>query len=109
MRLLFIAVRLPYPARSGNAVILNNYLRYLSRHHEIDLVAFGDQRRDASDLDRWCSHIEVVSPPGEFRARAAIAFGVLAGVPRAVSGYSSSDMQRVVERLVHERDYDAVV
>jgi glycosyltransferase involved in cell wall biosynthesis len=110
MRILFIALRLPYSVRSGHALILHNYLRYLGAQHEVDLVAFGEgEHGHLAELKRLCSHVEMVSPPGAFARRCTKAIGLFSRRPLRVSYYASVRMRRTVEALVHERRYDAIV
>jgi glycosyltransferase involved in cell wall biosynthesis len=109
MRLLFIAVRVPCPAESGNALILSNYLRYLGRGHEVDLIAFGDLDRQKCEVDHWCSRVVVVPPPARAASRVRRKAGLLTREPLGVRAVESSNMRRAVEALVRERQYDAIV
>jgi glycosyltransferase involved in cell wall biosynthesis len=110
MRLLFVALHLPSSGQTGNALILSNYLRYLGGRHEVDLIAFGQPRaRDRSELDQWCSRVEVVPVGSRAARRLAKLYGLLTNRPLSVSYYSSTAMRDAVEGMVRRRSYDAVI
>src|SRR5262245_2140515 len=72
MRVLFLTPRLPYPPNRGGEITVYNFLRVLSRAHELSLVSFYDRAQELSyrpELERFCRDVELVRRPGKFDVR----------------------------------------
>ena len=110
MRVLFLTPRLPYPPNRGGEITVYNFLRVLSRAHELSLVSFYDRAHELSyrpELERFCRDVEMVRRPGKFAPRvvARTAFG-----PRsyAVERHASPAFAAAVRRSIARVPPDVV-
>jgi sugar transferase (PEP-CTERM/EpsH1 system associated) len=108
MRLLFLTSRLPYPPNRGDRLRVFNFVRELSRRHEITLLSFVADAAEAAQsagLRPYCHDIHLV-PMSRVRSMAAAATGLWRTEPLQALYYRSAVMQRAVDALVAQRAYD---
>lgn len=102
MRVLFLSPRLPYPPTRGGEITVFNFLRVLSRRHEVSLVSFFDsphelQYRD--ELKRYCAHVEMVRRPTKF-AIGVLTRTLFSRASYAVARHASPAFANAVQSVV---------
>lgn len=109
MRILSLTSRLPCPPYRGDRVRTYNFLRALSEGHDVDLVSFVRDDREAELARglRWLDRVETVllRPP---RSLGNMALRALSPVPYQALYYRSSAMAAAVDRALREGRYDFV-
>lgn len=75
MKILFITPQIPFPPHQGTTIRNFNLIRYLARHHELDLFTFAspnnasnetNERLELSEdnpLNQFCRRVEIVEQP----------------------------------------------
>ena len=117
MRILFVALDVPYPADRGQRMRTWAILQALhAEGHEISLVAScapEDIGRDGSEMARVCAHVDLVPAPGAGGARVQRQLGRLRGllsaVPYGAWRFRSAVLQEHVRRRLRERQFDLIV
>jgi len=110
MRLLFVTHTVPYPPRTGNALLAYHHLRHLGKRHSIDLLTFCNSGRpDLGDLTTWCRRVELVQRPRRVQALLRRAAGFLNGVPPLVASVRSARMTFAVDQFLRDEPYDIVL
>lgn len=105
MRVMFLTPRLPYPPNRGGEITVYNFLRVLSRVHELSLVSFYDDAHELSyrsELERFCRDVEMVRRPGKFALRVLVRTGCgrrSYAVERHASPAFAAAVRRSVARL----------
>lgn len=109
MKILFLTSRFPYPPVRGDKIRMFNFIRELSKNHEIVLATFAepDDGRYYADLLPYVKRIERV-PFNKNRAYINTALGLFSKKPLQVHYYSSPEMRQAVTRLVEEEQPDII-
>jgi|SRR5262245_2028872 len=105
MRILFLTPRQLDEPNSGGTIKSAALLSYLERAHEVDAAAFR-----TPDAEPWSRpNGETVTVPIE-RGRSSLnlARSYAAGVPLSIQRNRSGEMREAVERLIAEREHDAM-
>ncbi len=111
VKVLYVAPRLPAPALDRENVRPYQQLRYLALHHDVDLIAFGDPASSGekrSTLGRFCTRIQVVTPPRTSPVAPATARHLLTTQALAVRLYESRGFMERLESLARWECYDVV-
>ena len=98
MRLLYLTPRLPWPPNRGGEIIIFNFLKYLSRRHEIALVSFYDRPEELEQtaaLREYCVRIETVRRPTKL-APAVLVRCLAGGHSYSVARHTSAEYRRRV-------------
>lgn len=99
MNILFLTSRVPYPPHRGDKLRTYNFLRALSREHDIALVSLSDD--DAGEAHRalapLCASQTFVRLP-RWRSWAQAALGYPLSAPAQVTFYFSRGMAHAVRR-----------
>lgn len=112
MRILFISRWFPYPPDNGSRIRIFNLVRYLSSHHQIDLISFAAEpvtEERLAVLRRYCHHVDVVRYKSFQPTRVRALLGFLSRRPRSVVDTHNSDMHRLVKEAGCGRAFDAVI
>lgn len=110
MQILCLTSRLPYPPNRGDRLRAFNFIKHLSRHHELDLVSFiadESERAHIAPLQEYCRRVHVLKMDAP-RSLLAVASNLWRREPLQALYYRNAAMQRLVNRLLAERNYDAV-
>jgi sugar transferase (PEP-CTERM/EpsH1 system associated) len=110
MRILCLTARLPYPPNRGDRLRAYNYIRELSRQHELTLVSFiahESEQAHAEELRRFCRDVRVVTK-GRFASSFSAFVNLWRRQPLQALYYRSAEMNRLVESVLREGDFDAV-
>ena len=109
-RILFLSHRVPYPPNKGDKIRSFNEIRYLSRKHEIHLLAFCDNPEEMQYrevLKELCKTVELI-PLSRWRQCLHAGFAMLRGRPWSLGYFSSSRMQRAVTGALGNRSFDLI-
>ena len=107
MRILFLSQRVPYPPNRGDKITTWRILERMRREHEVHCVAFshGPADRDgAAELERMGVSITAIDLPPRWSRLRALPL-LLTRKPLTLGVFGSTELQRVVDRLVPETDF----
>lgn len=110
MRILFLSLRCPYPPQRGDRIRSYNFIKQLSKRHEITLVFFAETDSDIESvkhLEPFCKRIEWV----RFRryyATLNTAIHCFSRTPLQVHYWYSPQMQNTINKLLDEEDYHLI-
>jgi polysaccharide biosynthesis protein PslH len=112
MKILVVSPWYPWPPFNGGSIRILETLRYLSRHHQVTLLATVRRAEEADDggrLQDVCEHVEtsVLSPRAWWVAR-RLAKGLLDRRPVILSFYHDVQLAQRLQQLTSERHYDIV-
>ena len=111
MRLLILLPRVPFPLEKGDKLRAYHQIKYLSRHHEIILVALGKKKDNHSkaleNLKPFCHEIKLIKPCTIHRLINTIYF-FLKGRPLQTGYFYSSRARRYIKQKVVEGSIDSI-
>jgi sugar transferase (PEP-CTERM/EpsH1 system associated) len=110
MRILYLAHRIPYPPDKGDKIRSFHQVQLFSRKHELDLLAFYDDPRDAvyrKELERYCKRVTLV-PIDPFRRRIFAVRSLLTGEAFTLGSFRSPGMRREVEERLTLEKFDLI-
>jgi glycosyltransferase involved in cell wall biosynthesis len=111
MKILMLTPYLPYPPDSGGQIRTLNLLKYLSKSHEITLVALyknEQQKQYASGLEEYCKEVHVCKRPEKPWQISNILKSVFSFLPFLIVRNFSPEAKRVVHRLLEEEEFDVI-
>lgn len=109
--LLLLCHRIPYPPNKGDKIRAFHLLHHLAQHFAIYLATFIDDPQDwpyREEVGKYCADA-LFLPLHPARSRLRSLPALLAGKPLSLPYYSSSGMQRWVDRVVAERGIERVL
>jgi sugar transferase (PEP-CTERM/EpsH1 system associated) len=116
MNLLWVNAGLLLPLDKGGKLRTWHLMRQLARRHDISYLSFADQSTSPADVEGMYEVAsEVVTIPRTEPVKGTAKFYVDAtrylvdSVPYAIAKYRSSAYRRAIERLLAQRQYDAIV
>jgi glycosyltransferase involved in cell wall biosynthesis len=111
MRLLFVTPAVPYPPLSGSALIALNQIRRLASRHTVDLISFKNRKNpsELGDLPSWCNDIKLIDRSPRWRVLIKMLSHASRDPHPVISGFSSAEMTRTVNRRLASVTYDVVL
>lgn len=109
-RILFLSHRVPYPPNKGDKIRSFHEIRYLSRSHEIHLLAFCDRSSElayADELRRYCRSVTLF-PIRRVRQRINAVRSMFRGEPWTLGYYADPRMLREVRAKLSSAQFDLV-
>jgi sugar transferase (PEP-CTERM/EpsH1 system associated) len=116
MNILWLNAGLLLPLDKGGKLRTWHLMRHLARRHDISYLSFSDPSQTVADIEGMrnvASH--VVTVPRTDPAKGSARFYVDASrylldpVPYAVAKYRGAAYRAAIDRLLHERKFDAIV
>ncbi len=109
--ILFLSHRIPYPPDKGDKIRSLQLVRYLSRRHNLRIVAAADNVDDLHHARALKDHAEAVEviPFGRTGALARTALGLVTGKSLSVAYFPGRRLGSAVRRLAAEKRPDVVV
>lgn len=110
MRILFLSLRCPYPPHRGDRIRSYHFIKQLSKRHDITSVFFAESDSDIEAVDHlqpFCERVEWVRFRRSF-ASINTALHCLSPNPLQVHYWYSPQMQRKINQLLDEVDYDLI-
>jgi sugar transferase (PEP-CTERM/EpsH1 system associated) len=116
MRILWLNANLLLPLDKGGKLRTWHVMRHLAAHHEITYLSFCDPaqpRADHEGMREVCADLHTIprTDPAKGTARfyADAAQYLVDPVPYGVAKYRSEAFRTTIDRLIRERQFDAVV
>lgn len=107
IRILQFAPRVCWPLDTGAKLRNYHLARVLSRHAQITLLAFGDNRNGLSELEQIYEHIITVPRQGGYSFE-KIVLGAIGNTPLPLLNYTTEPMKQALAKLLRESDFDIV-
>ncbi|HPT15533.1 MAG TPA: hypothetical protein PK796_12135, partial [Bacteroidales bacterium] len=101
MRILFLLSRVPYPIEKGDKLRAYHHLQYLSKKHEIILVALNRGRADersVAKIKEFCSQVHVIQF-GYIQIILNLVRAFFTGKPLQVGYFYNYRGQKKIDRL----------
>lgn len=111
MNILYIAHRIPYPPNKGDKIRAFHEVRALATIADVYLCALVDDPDDwqhEAALRELCAHVSLVELNPRIKKVLALQ-GLLTGKPMSVAYFYEKKLQQVVDALLAERTFDAIV
>ncbi len=110
MRILFIAFEVPYPLDRGGRVKTYHFLRALSEHHSVTLVALVRSDQQSLDLAQQFAFCEtVIGIPIRMSLERKLwrsALSLLQRKPAIMALYDLPGMHQQIQRLLNDKPFD---
>ncbi len=110
MRILFLSLRSPYPPQRGDRIRSYNFIKQLSKRHDVTLVFFAESDVDiegVEHLSAFCERVEWVRFRRSF-ATINTAMHCLSRLPLQVHYWYSPQMQRKINQLLAEENFELI-
>lgn len=104
MRILFLLSRVPYPIEKGDKLRAYHHLQYLSKRHEIILVALNRgpaDERSVAKIKEFCSQVHVIQF-GYIQIILNLIRAFFTGKPLQVGYFYNGRGQKKIDRLITE-------
>jgi polysaccharide biosynthesis protein PslH len=110
MNILFVAPRLPYPLDRGGEILVYNYLRILSKTHQVTLFCFSADNTKDSDVAKVREIVKRlrVFPRRSKLSPLVIARSLLYSECYMVARHSSQEMQLAIQEEIAEHKVDII-
>ena len=108
MKILFLSHRVPYPPDKGDKIRSFNEIKYLSRKHELHLLAFCDTPDELafSDQLRDFCHSVTLIPLRRIRQRLTAAKYMFERKPWTLGFYADPAMQEAAAKKIDSTSFD---
>lgn len=110
MKILFLTSRLPYPPNRGDRSRVFNFIKHLSRAHELSLVSFiaqKSEREHIAPLRAFCRDVRVVTMSPR-RSSLSVLLNLWRRDPLQALYYRSGAMRRLVGQVLAENHFDVI-
>ncbi|MBN1162991.1 MAG: TIGR03087 family PEP-CTERM/XrtA system glycosyltransferase [Candidatus Krumholzibacteriota bacterium] len=110
MRILFLTARLPFPPIGGDKLRAFNFIKYLARHHDVDLISFISDQDEIDNISEYsplvgqCHTVKLSKKRSYFNSFC----GLFSSLPLQIKYYSSAKMQQVISRQLKTWEYDLI-
>ena len=112
MKILIVSPWYPWPPFDGGRIRVLETMRYLSRHHQVTLLATvmsADEADDGGRLQEICHHVETsVLSPGAWPVARRLAKGLLGRMPVIQNFYHDPRLAERLRRLTSRHYYDVI-
>lgn len=111
MKILMVTPYVPYPPSSGGQIRTFNLLKYLSRNHEITLVALyksDEEKKYESYLKKYCKKIYLCRRPFSPWNFANIFKTIFSLLPFLVIRNYSSEANTIINKLLIKEKFDVI-
>lgn len=111
-RILFLSQVLPFPLDAGPKVRSYNVLRYLTRHHQVHLLAFkrpDDKKESIAHLERFCDTVNTVTiHRSQTHNLRSLVRSLLTGQSFIICRDHMTEMVQKLDWLVDQSPFDAI-
>jgi glycosyltransferase involved in cell wall biosynthesis len=111
MKILMLTPYLPYPPASGGQVRTLNLLNYLSKHHEVTLIALyknEDEKIYADNLKQYCKKVYICKRPTKPWQVGVLAKAIFTWKPLLLVRNYSKEAKEKVQELLENEDFDVI-
>jgi len=109
MKALFLMSQIPFPPDAGAKIRTFNLIKRLSIHHDIDLIAFGDQKIELSKIKamkEFCKEV-ILIPKNRFN-RIRLFSNLFSFYPYTIKKYYSNKMKKTVQTMTGQSRFDLI-
>lgn len=110
MRILCLTARLPYPPNRGDRLRAYNFIKSLSRQHEIHLLSFISDEKERVNIEpliSLCQDVQVV-PLSKLQSILSVAMNIGKPLPLQALYYRSRLMQELVDKKLSQLPFDLI-
>ena len=110
MKILFLSLRCPYPPHRGDRIRSYNFIKQLSKQHDVTLVYFAESESDiesAKDLEPFCERVEWVRFHRSF-AFMNTGLHCLSRRPLQLHYWYAPQMQRKINQLLEQENFEII-
>jgi sugar transferase (PEP-CTERM/EpsH1 system associated) len=110
LKILYLAHRIPYPPNKGDKIRSFHEIKHFSRHHEIHLLAFYDDPKEAihaEDLKQFCKTVTLI-PLHRRRQQARAIMAMLGRKPWTLGYFSNPQMWAAVRARFRSSGFNAI-
>jgi glycosyltransferase involved in cell wall biosynthesis len=111
MKILMVTPYVPYPPASGGQIRTYNLLKYLSKKHQITLVALSKDGNDSTylpALQKYCREIYICKKPEKPWQLKNILKSVFSLQPFLIVRNYSSEARETLTKLLKEETFDVI-
>lgn len=110
MRILFLSLRCPYPPQRGDRIRSYNFIKQLSKRHDVTSVFFAESDSDidaVEQLEPFCERVEWVRFSRPF-ASVNTAVHCLSRLPLQLHYWYAPQMQRKINDLLAKENFELI-
>lgn len=110
MKILFLTSRLPYPPNRGDRSRVFNFIKHLSREHDLSLASFiahESERQALEPLGAFCRDVRVVAM-SQRRSALSVLFNLWRREPLQALYYRSGAMRRLIDHMLSSEPFDVI-
>ena len=110
MKILFLSLRFPYPPHRGDRIRAYHFIKQLARRHSVTVVSFFESNQEIDNvkhLQSFCDRVESVRFH-HGKARLNSLLHCLSDSPLQVYYWFVPQMQRAINRLLDQHNYDLI-
>lgn len=111
MKILYLSHRIPYPPNKGDKIRSFNEVKYLSKHHQVDIACLADAPGDLkfkNNLAEYGRNVHV-EPLNTMHAKIRGILTLLSGGSISVGYFHSTKLQKVIDQWLLKNIYDAII
>lgn len=100
MKILFLTSRLPFPPVGGDKLRTFNFIKHLSRKHEVTLLSFIETEEELKNIDdykKYYSKLITIKLP-KLSSYINCLVGIISNKPLQIFYYQSNDMRNAVQQ-----------
>ena len=110
MKILFLSLRCPYPPHRGDRIRSYNFIKQLSKQHEVTLAYFAESEIDiesATHLEPFCERVEWVR---FHRSFAFLNTGIhcLSRCPLQLHYWYAPQMRRKIDQILAQDRFELI-
>ncbi len=110
MKILFLSHRVPYPPNKGEKIRAFNEIKYLSKSHEIHLLAFYDYPEEIqykNNLEPFCESVTLI-PLIRWKQYFRAGFAMVSGKPWSLGYFGNTLMKKTVSKKTADISPDLI-
>lgn len=111
MKVLMVTPYVPYPPASGGQIRTYNLLKYLSKKHQITLVALSKDPSDSKyipAIQKYCKEIHICKKPQKPWQINTILKSVLSTQPFLITRNYSHEARETITQLLKKESFDVI-
>ncbi len=110
MKILFLTSRLPFPPKGGDKLRVFNFIKFLSKKHDIYLISFiesQEEKEHVEELKQFCKEVEtILLKPLKSYINCILHF--FSKNPQQISYYRDTRMCSKIKNFIKKYEIDAV-
>ena len=111
MRILFLTHRVPYPPDRGDCIRSFNFIKHLSKRHEIDLMSVSFEKNPSTEvkknLEKFCRNVNIFPINYKKNIIKAIPF-LFTKIPLTIPIFHSGDLLASLKKSLSHNKYDLI-